>query len=50
MGGILFRFGVYLKDKGEQWKCDGLTMLGLRIREHVLRHGVIESGKLIFKM
>jgi hypothetical protein len=39
MGGFLFRFGVRLKDKGEQWKCDWLIRLGLRIREAVLKHG-----------
>ncbi|MDR2953216.1 MAG: hypothetical protein LBU82_08250 [Treponema sp.] len=50
MGGFLFRFGDCLKGKGEQWKCDWLTRLGLRIREFVLTHGVIENGKLILKI
>jgi hypothetical protein len=39
MGGFLFRFGVGLKEKGEQWKCDWLIRFGLRIREAVLKHG-----------
>jgi len=37
MGGFLFRFGVRLKDKGEQWKWVWLIRLGLRIREAVLQ-------------
>jgi len=36
MGGFIFRLGVHLKDKGEQWKCGWLIRLGLSIREAVL--------------
>jgi hypothetical protein len=39
MGGFIFRRGVGLKDKGEQWKYDWLIRFGLRIREAVLKHG-----------
>jgi hypothetical protein len=39
MGGFLFRFGVRLKDKGEQWNCGWLIRFGLNIREAVLKHG-----------
>jgi hypothetical protein len=49
MGGFIFRLGVRLKDKGEQWGCDWLIRLGLRIREFILRHGVIENGKTKIK-
>jgi len=44
MGGFLFRLGVRLKDKGEQWKCGWLKRLGLRIRDFVLKHGEMERG------
>jgi len=49
MGGFIFRLGVRLKDKGEQWKCGWLIRLGLRICEFVKRHGVFEDGKLKIK-
>ena len=49
MGGFLYRFGVCLKDTGEQWKCDGLIRLGLRIRDYVLQNGVIKNGKIKIK-
>jgi hypothetical protein len=39
MGGFLLRFGVGLKDKGEQWKYDWLIRLGLRVREAALKYG-----------
>jgi hypothetical protein len=46
MGGFLFRLGVSLKDKGEQWKCDRLIRFGLGIREFVLRRGMIRHGNI----
>jgi len=49
MGGFIFRLGVDLKDKGEQWKCDWLIRFGFSIREFVLRRGVIENGKIKIK-
>jgi len=39
MGGFIFRLGVCLKDKGEQWNCDWLIRLGLKVKEKVLNHG-----------
>jgi hypothetical protein len=41
MGGFIFRLGVSLKDKGEQWKCDWLIRLGLRVREFGMNHGKV---------
>jgi hypothetical protein len=46
MGGFIFRLGDGLKDKGKQMKCDWLIMLGLGIREFVLRRGMIRHGKI----
>ena len=42
MGGLLLRFGVCLKDKGEQWKCDWLIRFGLRVREAALNYGKVK--------
>jgi len=42
MGGFIFRLGVRLKDKGEQWKGDWLIRLGLKGREKALNHGKIK--------
>jgi hypothetical protein len=42
MGGFIFRLGVRLKDKGEQWRCDWLIRLGLNIKERALRYGKIK--------
>jgi hypothetical protein len=42
MGGFIFRVGVRLKDKGEQWKCGWLIRLGLRFKEAVLKYGKIK--------
>jgi hypothetical protein len=41
MGGILFRLGVRLKDKGEQLKRGWLIRLGLKIMERAMKHGKI---------
>jgi len=49
MGGFLFRLGVRLKDKGEQWKCARLVRLGLKTRDFVYRHWRIENGKIKIK-
>jgi len=46
MGGFLFRLGVRLKDKGEQWQCNWVIGLGLCIRDFVLGRGVFENGKI----
>jgi len=42
MGGFIFRLGVCLKEKGEQWKCDWLIRLGLKVREKALNYGKIK--------
>jgi hypothetical protein len=42
MGGFIYRFGVCLKDKGEQAKRGWLIRLGLKIREAALRHGKVK--------
>ncbi|MDR1318785.1 MAG: hypothetical protein LBJ90_04095 [Treponema sp.] len=49
MGGFIYRFGVRVKDKGEQLKWNRLIRLGLFMRDFVLRHGVIEYGKIKIK-
>jgi hypothetical protein len=49
MGGFLYRLGICLKDRGEQRGCGWLIRLGLRIRDFVLRRGVVEDGKIKIK-
>ncbi|MDR2048674.1 MAG: hypothetical protein LBP69_04400 [Treponema sp.] len=46
MGGFLFRSGVSLKDWGERLKWNLLIMIGLGIRDFILRRGVIADGKI----
>jgi hypothetical protein len=41
MGGIIFRIGVRLKDRGEQLKWGLLIRLGLKIMEWVMKHGKV---------
>jgi hypothetical protein len=41
MTGFLYRRAVALKELGERLHWDGLTRLGLWLREKVLRHGKV---------
>jgi hypothetical protein len=42
MGGLIYRLGVRIKDKGEQLKRAWLIRLGLKIREGALRNGKVK--------
>jgi hypothetical protein len=42
MWGFIFRCGARLKDRGERWKQDWLTRLGLHIREAAFKHGKVK--------